>query len=69
MNAFLSVRPRGADAPAKAPRRNTPGMAVTVKRPPVDLAPRTKGAIHIESREQAQASVDRRRAISPRGTK
>lgn len=69
MNAFTTVRPRGADMPSKPPRRQTPGLAVTVKRQPIDLAPRTKGAIVIESREQAQASVDRRAAISPRGTK
>ncbi len=65
MNAFTSVRPRGPDMPAKLPRRNTPGMAITAKRQPIDLAPRTKGAIHIESRAQSQASADRRASISP----
>ena len=66
---FPVPRPRGTDMPAKLPRRQTPGLAVTVKRPPIDLAPRTKGAIHIESRAQSQASADRRASISPRGTK
>ena len=66
---FPIPRPRGTDMPAKLPRRQTPGLAITAKRQPIDLAPRTKGAIHIESREQAQASRDKRAGISPRGTK
>lgn len=66
---FPTPRPRGADMPSKPPRRQTPGLAVTVKRQPIDLAPRTKGAIVIESREQAQASVDKRMRISRTGTK
>ena len=69
MNPFPVPRPRGADMPSKPPRRQTPGLAVTVKRQPIDLAPRTKGAIVIESRAQYQASVDKRKGISPRGTK
>ncbi|MFZ1800005.1 MAG: hypothetical protein WAU24_09090 [Chitinophagaceae bacterium] len=53
--------------PAKLPRRNTPGLSITVKRQPIDLAPRTNGAIAIESREQAQASRDKTRRISRSG--
>jgi len=66
---FPTPRPRGTDMPAKLPRRNTPGLSVTVKRQPIDLAPRTKGQIVIESRAQAQASVDKRMRISRTGTK
>lgn len=64
---FPIPRPRGTDMPAKLPRRNTPGLSVTVKRQPIDLAPRTNGAIAIESREQAQASADKTRRISRSG--
>jgi len=38
-------------------------------RPCVDLAPRAKHGITIESREQSQASVDKRKRISKMGTK
>lgn len=79
MNAFLSVRPRGPDrnTPVKLPKRQKPGAALTVVskamdsrgRRTIDLEPRTAGQIVIESRERAQASVDRRRAISKAGTK
>lgn len=79
-NAFTTVRPRGPDLriPAKLPKRNKPGAALTVVsskamdtrgRRVVDLAPRAAGNIVIESREQAQASVDRRAGISKAGTK
>lgn len=77
-NAFTTVRPRGTDLdiPAKAPKRNTPGTALTIKkamdakgRQTVDLAPRTAGRIVVESRERSQAGVDRRAGISKGGTK
>jgi len=80
MNAFTTVRPRGPDLaiPAKQPKRKTPGLPLTVHskrafdsrgRRTIDLAPRTKGQIVIESRAQAQASVDKRMRISRTGTK
>lgn len=78
-NAFTTVRPRGPDRniPAKPPKRQKPGAALTIKkkaldangRKTVDLAPRTAGQIVIESRERAQAGVDRRVGISKGGTK
>lgn len=81
MNPFLSARPRGAGviAPIKPVKRNTPGAALTVKGTTrvmnsrgvlqANLAPDSSRSIHIESREQAQASVDKRNRISRTGTK
>lgn len=77
MNAFTSVRPRGVDAPSKQPRTGnasrapigTPLLRDSRGNLNVSLAPRVRGAITIESGAAAQASVDKRRAISPRGTK
>ena len=81
MNPFLSARPRGAGviAPIKPVKRNTPGAALTVKGTTrvmnsrgvfqAQLAPDASRSIVIESREQSQASADRRASISPRGTK
>ena len=76
INPFLSVRPRGADAPAKLP--------VQRKKAPVPITYSTKrvlnvngklqaplnpnaASIVIESREQAQASNDKTRRISRSG--
>ena len=80
MNAFTSVRPRGADtAPAKAPRKTNTSKApmegnvhLTLDRNgrrTVSLSPRTAGAITIESREQSAASLAKRQRISKAGTK
>ena len=78
--SFPAPRPRGKDMPSAKPLRKTTntssnsafGSVKTLDRlgrQTVSLAPRTTGAISIEPREQAQASVDKRRAISPMGTK
>ena len=76
MNAFTMVRPRGADAPAKLPtKRKKAPVPITYsnKREPRVLnvngklqAPLNPNAasIVIESREQAQASNDKQRAIA-----
>ena len=67
MNAFQTVRPRGQDAaPAKAPRKTNHSRAPMDGnvhlaldrngRRAVPLAPRTKGAIVIENREQRLAN-------------
>ena len=78
--SFPVPRPRGKDMPSAKPLRKTTntssnsafGSVKTLDRlgrQTVSLAPRTTGAISIEPREQARASVDKRRAISPMGTK
>ena len=75
--SFPIPRPRGADAPSKAPRKTTNtssnsafGSVKTLDRlgrQTVSLAPRTTGAIAIEGREQGRASADKRSKII-RGT-
>jgi len=79
MNAFTSVRPRGADAPAKLPVQRKSPKPITTKGTTrvlnargvfqAPLNPDASRSIVIESREQAQASADKRRRISPSGTK
>ena len=80
MNAFTSVRPRGADAPAKVPtkpkkapmpitystKRETRVMNVRGQWQ-APLNPDASRSIVIESREQAQASADKTRRISRSG--
>lgn len=68
MNAFTSVRPRGEDAPAKRPtKRKKPTTSKPVRvlnaagKWQAYLRPST--SIQLESREQAQASADRRKAL------
>ncbi len=79
-NAFTMARPRGQDtAPAKAPRKTNTSKAPAEGnaqqaldrngRRTVSLAPRTAGAITIESREQSAASLAKRQRISKAGTK
>lgn len=81
LNAFTMVRPRGPDLdiPA-APPRKTNRSAAPIEgnvqqaldrngRRTVSLAPRTAGAITIESREQSAASLAKRQRISKAGTK
>jgi len=77
LNAFQSVRPRGPDLdiPAAKPKskasqsRETSAFG-TLKamdsngRRTVDIAPRAKSGITIESREQSAASVAKTRRIS-----
>ena len=74
MNAFLMVRPRGADtAPAKAPRKTNHSKAPKEGnvhlaldrngRRTVSLERKTKGGITIESREQSAASLARNQSI------
>ena len=79
MNAFTSVRPRGADMPAKRPtKRKKAPVPITYsnKREPRVLningklqAPLNPNAasIVIESREQSQASNDKRQRINKGG--
>lgn len=76
MNAFTSVRPRGADAPAKLPVQRKKATPITVKgttrvlsingRRMAKLEP-SPNSIVIESREQGQASTDKTRRISRSG--
>lgn len=74
-NAFESVKPRGADAPAKVPvQRKTAPVPITVKgttrvlnaagKWQATLDPDASRSIVIESRLQSQASTDKRRAIT-----
>lgn len=75
-NAFTSVRPRGADAPAKLPVQRKPAHPITTKgttrvlsingRRMAKLEP-SPNSIVIESREQAQSSTDKTRRISRSG--
>ena len=77
MNAFTSVRPRGADAPAKLPVQRKKAAPITTKGTTrvlnargvwqAKLAPDPSRSISIESREQAQASTDKTRRISRSG--
>jgi len=77
MNAFTSVRPRGADAPAKLPTQRKKAAPITTKGTTrvlnargvfqANLAPDPSRSISIESREQAQASTDKTRRISRSG--
>ena len=72
MNALTSVRPRGADAPAKAPRKTNHSKAPksgnvhllldSNGRQTVSLERRTSG-ITIENREQGAASLARYQRI------
>lgn len=73
MNAFQSVRPRGADAPAKLPPQRKKPTPITTKGTTrvlnaagqwqAYLEP-ARHSIVIESREQSQASNDKTRAIT-----
>lgn len=76
--SFPAPRPRGKDMPSAKPLRKTTntssnsafGSVKTLDRlgrQTVSLAPRTTGAIAIESREQGQASADKRSKLI-RGT-
>ena len=79
-NAFTSVRPRGADAPAKLPVQRKKAVPITYSKQPTrvmnsrgvwqaSLEPDASRSIVIESREQYQSSVDKRMRISRTGTK
>ena len=72
LNPFMSVRPRGKDMPSKAPRKTNHSRAPMDGpiraldrngRQTVSLAPRTAGAITIESREQSAASLAKTQRI------
>lgn len=73
LNAFTMVRPRGVDAPAKAPKRTNHSKAPksgnvhllldSNGRKTVSIERRTKGAIVIENREQSAASLARNQRI------
>jgi hypothetical protein len=66
MNAFTTVRPRGKDQPSKAPKRNVPGAAFSLGNQAMFIKPSLPN-ICIESREQAQASRDKRNALMKGG--
>ena len=78
MNAFHLARPRGADAPAKLPvQRKKKAVPITYSNKRVlnvsgklqaPLNPNA-ASIVIEDQAQGQASADKRRRISPSGTK
>ena len=81
-NAFTSVRPRGVDAPAKVPKkRKTAPVPITYRTKretrvmnvrgvwQAALNPDASRSIVIEGQAQGQASADKRRRISPSGTK
>lgn len=80
-NAFTSVRPRGPDAPAKVPTKPKKApvpITYSTKRETRVMnvrgqwqAPLNPNAasIVIEGQAQGQASADKRRRISPSGTK
>jgi hypothetical protein len=61
---FPIPRPRGADMPAKLPRKQTPGLAITVKKA---LEKPRMHQITLENREVGRASTERRRAIAKGG--
>ncbi len=75
-NAFTSVRPRGPDMPAKLPVQRKKAVPITVRGTTrvlnargvwqAKLAP-SHHSIVVESREQAQASTDKRSKLI-RGT-
>jgi hypothetical protein len=77
-NAFTSVRPRGPDMPAKLPvQRKKKAVPITYSNKRVlnvngklqaPLNPNA-ASIVIEGQAQGQASADKRRRISPSGTK
>ena len=73
LNPFTSVRPRGAEAPSKAPRKTNHSKAPksgnvhllldSNGRQTVSLERRTKGGITIETREQSAASLAKTQRI------
>ena len=76
LNAFMSVKPRGPDMPGAQPKGRKTGArpprlagSGDVKaldrngRRTVGMAPRTKGAIVIEGREQGAARTQKRAAL------
>ena len=77
LNPFMSVRPRGKDAPSKAPRKTNHSRAPksgnvhllldSKGRQTVSLERRTTGGIVIENREQSAASLAKRQRISKAG--
>ncbi len=80
LNPFLSVRPRGKDMPAKLPVQRKKAVPITysTKRETRVMNVRGKlqaplnpnaASIVIEGQAQGQASADKRRRISPSGTK
>ncbi len=78
MNAFHLARPRGADAPAKVPTKpkKAPVPLTYSNKRVLNVngklqAPMNPNAasIVIEGQAQGQASADKRRRISPSGTK
>jgi len=79
MNDFQLLRPRGPDMPAKLPvQRKKKAVPITIKGTTRVLNARgvwqaklnpNAASIVIEGQAQGQASADKRRRISPTGTK
>jgi hypothetical protein len=79
MNDFQLLRPRGPDMPAKLPvQRKKKAVPITIKGTTRVLNARgvwqaklnpNAASIVIEGQAQGQASADKRRRISPSGTK
>ena len=76
MNAFQMLRPRGADAPAKLPvqRKKAPVPITYSNKRVLNAAGKwqaylepARHSIVIESREQSQASNDKRQRINKSG--
>ena len=79
-NAFTSVRPRGPDMPAKLPVHRKKAVPITYSNKRETRVLNVRGqwqaplnpnaaSIVIEGQAQGQASADKRRRISPSGTK
>lgn len=58
---FPTPRPRGKDMPAKPPRKQTPGLAITVKKA---LEKPRMYPITLENREVGRANTERRKAVA-----
>ena len=80
MNAFQLARPRGIDAPAKLPTQRKKAVPITYSTKRETRVMNVRGqwqaplnpnaaSIVIEGAEQGRASSDKRRRISPSGTK
>ena len=61
---FPIPRPKAQPAPSKPPKRNVPGAAFSIGNQAMLIKPSLPNIV-IESREQAQASRDKRAGISP----
>ncbi len=63
---FPIPRPKATPAPSKPPKRNVPGAAFSLGNQAMFIKPSLPNIV-IESREQAQASRDKRNALMKGG--